>query len=28
VVEIAPPRPRDPTEPEIAAYIQRLRALI
>jgi NitT/TauT family transport system ATP-binding protein len=28
VVEIAPPRPRDTTEPEVAAYVQRLRALI
>jgi ABC-type nitrate/sulfonate/bicarbonate transport system ATPase subunit len=28
VVEIAPPRPRDITVPEIAMYIQRLRALI
>jgi NitT/TauT family transport system ATP-binding protein len=28
VVEIAPPRPRDITEPEITSYIQRLRELI
>jgi ABC-type nitrate/sulfonate/bicarbonate transport system ATPase subunit len=28
VVEIAPPRPRDITQPEMAGYIQRLRALI
>jgi ABC-type nitrate/sulfonate/bicarbonate transport system ATPase subunit len=28
VVEIAPPRPRDITQPEITSYIQRLRALI
>jgi NitT/TauT family transport system ATP-binding protein len=28
VVDIAPPRPRDITQPEIATYMQRLRALI
>jgi ABC-type nitrate/sulfonate/bicarbonate transport system ATPase subunit len=28
VVDIALPRPRDPTQPEVAQYIQRLRALI
>ena len=28
VVDIAPPRPRDITQPEIASYMQRLRALI
>jgi NitT/TauT family transport system ATP-binding protein len=28
VVEITPPRPRDTTEPEVAVYVQRLRALI
>jgi len=28
VVNIAPPRPRDTTHPEVASYIQRLRALI
>jgi NitT/TauT family transport system ATP-binding protein/sulfonate transport system ATP-binding protein len=28
VVPIAPPRPRDPIEPEVAAYIRRLRELI
>jgi ABC-type nitrate/sulfonate/bicarbonate transport system ATPase subunit len=28
IVEIAPERPRDPTRPEVAEYIKRLRALI
>jgi NitT/TauT family transport system ATP-binding protein len=28
VVKISPPRPRDPVDPEVAAYIRRLRALI
>jgi NitT/TauT family transport system ATP-binding protein len=28
VVDIAPPRPRDTTQPEIVSYIKRLRALI
>lgn len=28
VVKIDPPRPRDPIEPQVAAYIRRLRALI
>jgi ABC-type nitrate/sulfonate/bicarbonate transport system ATPase subunit len=28
IVPIAPPRPRDPIEPEVAGYIRRLRALI
>jgi NitT/TauT family transport system ATP-binding protein/sulfonate transport system ATP-binding protein len=28
IVPIAPPRPRDPIEPEVASYIRRLRALI
>jgi NitT/TauT family transport system ATP-binding protein len=27
-VDIAPPRPRDLTQPEITRYMQRLRALI
>ena len=28
IVAIAPPRPRDPIEPQVAAYIRRLRSLI
>ena len=28
IVDIALPRPRDPTRPEVTGYIQRLRALI
>jgi ABC-type nitrate/sulfonate/bicarbonate transport system ATPase subunit len=28
IVKIAPPRPRDVTQPEVTVYIQRLRELI